>query len=119
MENLIVQIPTLDLGHLTSQTLGDAALERQLLTLFRAQAQQIVSGLQNAAFANVQANADFAHLLKGSALAIGATRVAAMAAAYENLVVAPNQGSASIALEALAEAVADVIAAIDRHIGPF
>jgi hypothetical protein len=118
MENMIVQIPTLDLGHLSSQTLGDAALQRQLLTLFRAQARQIVDGLQNAAFASAQVNADFAHLLKGSALAIGATRVAAMAAAYGNLIVAPNQGSAAIALEALAEAVTDAIAAIDRHIGP-
>ncbi len=117
MENPLVQIPALDLSHLSAQTLGDEALERQLLTLFRAQARQIVSTLNNATFA-AEVNADFAHLLKGSALAIGATRVAGMAAAYESLVGAPNQAAATIALEALGDAVTDAITAIDRHIGP-
>jgi len=116
---VIVPVPTLDFHHLTAQTLGDENLEHQLLTLFRAQARQILSSLQNSGFGAAEVNTDFAHLLKGSALAIGATRVAAMAAAYENLVSASNQAPALIALEALAEAVRDTIAEIDRHIGPF
>jgi hypothetical protein len=118
MENVILQIPTLDLGYLATQTFGDENLERQLLTLFRVQAGQIVANLQDPAFAALHVQADFAHLLKGSALAIGATRVAAMAAAYESLVGSPNRGLASNALEALNQAVRDAIAAIDRHIGP-
>jgi hypothetical protein len=118
MENVILQIPTLDLSYLTAQTFGDENLERQLLGLFRVQATQIVSNLQDATFAPLPVHADFAHLLKGSALAIGATRVAAMAAAYESLVCAPDRGLASSALEALNQAVSDLVAAIDRHIGP-
>jgi HPt (histidine-containing phosphotransfer) domain-containing protein len=117
MENVILQIPTLDLGYLAAQTFGDENLERQLLALFRVQARQIVSNLQDATFASPAVRADFAHLLKGSALAIGATRVAAMAAAYESLICAPNQSLASNALEALNQAVSDAVAAIDRHIG--
>jgi hypothetical protein len=56
--------------------------------------------------------------LKGSALAIGATRVAAMAAAYQNLVGSSNQSLASNALAELIQTVGDAISAIDRHIGP-
>jgi Hpt domain len=118
MENPAMQIPALDLGHLDAQTLGDAALEQQLLTLFRVQARQILSDLQNGRFDSPQMNADFAHLLRGSALAIGATRVAAMAGAYENLAASPHDGPIAIVLEALAKAVADALAAIDRRIGP-
>ncbi len=112
-----MQIPALDLGHLTAQTQGDDALERQLLTLFRAQARQILADLQNGSFESAKVNAEFAHLLRGSALAIGANRVAAMAGAYENLTAALNREPASIVLDALAKAVTDAIAAIDRRIG--
>jgi HPt (histidine-containing phosphotransfer) domain-containing protein len=118
MENSAMQIPALDLGHLNAQTQGDEALQRQLLTLFRVQARQIIFDLQNRTFESAKVSADFAHLLRGSALAIGATRVAAMAAAYEKLVTSPNDGPASYVLEALAKAVADALAAIDRRIGP-
>ncbi len=119
MDNLVVQIPTLDLGHLSAQTFGDQLLERQLLTMFRTQAGQIMSDLQNAVSLSGQVRADRAHLLKGSALAIGATRVAVMAAAYESLIISANHGSAVNALGELAMAVTDAFAAIDRHIGPF
>jgi len=118
MENVILQIPTLDFGYLASQTLGDETLERQLLALFRVQARQIVNNLRNTDFSGSKVHADFAHLLKGSALAIGATRVAAMAAAYESLIISPNRNLAFNALEALEQAVDDAAAAIDRHIGP-
>jgi len=118
MDNLSVQIPTLDLNQLTAQTLGDRTLEHQLLALFRTQARHILESLQDPAITSPAVNADFVHLLRGSALAIGATRVAAMAAAYETLAVSPNQGLASNALTALNQAIRDAIAAIDRHIGP-
>lgn len=118
MENVNAKVPTLDFRYLAAQTLGDENLEYQLLTLFRAQARQILLSLQNSGFDPVEVNTGFAHLLKGSALAIGATRVAAMAAAYENLVSAPNHAPAASALEALADAVRETISEIDRHIGP-
>jgi hypothetical protein len=117
MENSAMQIPALDFSHLNAQTQGDATLERQLLTLFRVQARQIIFDLQNRTFESAKVRADFAHLLRGSSLAIGATRVAAMAGAYETLVASPDEGPAAIVLEALAKAVADACAAIDRRIG--
>jgi hypothetical protein len=85
--------------------------------LFRVQARAILADLQSGTFESAKVSADFAHLLRGSALAIGANRVAAMAGAYENLTASLNKEPASIALEALAQAVADAIAAIDRRIG--
>ena len=74
----------IDLVHLARQSLGDKGLECELLALFERQAGQILARLaQDMAATNPKARADLAHTLKGSALAIGANRVAAAAAAYE------------------------------------
>ena len=74
----------IDLVHLARQCLGDKALEHELLGLFERQAAQIVARLAQAApAASAKARADLAHALKGSALAVGANRVARAAAAYE------------------------------------
>jgi len=108
-------IPALDVDHLKDQTQGDEALERQLLALFRLQAREIVATLKGEV--NDQRKTAFAHLLKGSALAIGATRVAAMAAAYESLASQANPNALGI-LEALRNAIEEALAAIDQHIGP-
>ena len=79
----------IDLVHLSRQSLGDRALERELLVLFDLQAAQIVQRLQNSAcLQDSKENevGDLAHTLRGSALAIGANRVAKAAAALESAV---------------------------------
>jgi HPt (histidine-containing phosphotransfer) domain-containing protein len=74
----------IDLIHLARQTDGDRDLETELLGLFRRQAGQIVARLSaDLPGDSVPWRADLAHTLKGSARAIGATRVAIKAEIYE------------------------------------
>jgi HPt (histidine-containing phosphotransfer) domain-containing protein len=72
----------LDLVHLARQTDGDATLEAELLAMFDCQAAKLSArlALPEVGF---QAKSDIAHRLRGSALAIGARRVAAAAEATE------------------------------------
>ncbi len=80
----------IDLVHLARQTMGDRALEVELLALFDRQAGQIVAKLAAAEANSAEAvpagnwRADLAHKLKGSARAIGAHAVAAAADNYEH-----------------------------------
>jgi HPt (histidine-containing phosphotransfer) domain-containing protein len=74
----------IDLIHLARQTYGDRDLETELLGLFRRQAGQIVQRLAaDLPPDSIPWRADLAHTLKGSARAIGATRVAIKAEIYE------------------------------------
>lgn len=73
----------LDLVHLARQTLGDRALEREVLGLFRVQARAIFEQLQQVSQPEIRSG--LAHTLKGSARAIGAWRVAEAAEFCENL----------------------------------
>lgn len=70
----------IDRDHLARQTAGDRDLEREILALFMARCADLVAKLDGGAVGA----ADLAHSLKGSALAIGAGRVAALAAACES-----------------------------------
>jgi HPt (histidine-containing phosphotransfer) domain-containing protein len=72
----------IDLVHLARQTMGDRALEMELLALFDRQAGEIADRLSIAETGG--ASADLAHKLKGSARAIGAGAVAAAADNYEH-----------------------------------
>jgi HPt (histidine-containing phosphotransfer) domain-containing protein len=76
--------PAIDLVHLSRQTLGDSALEMELLGLFDRQAEQLAARLREP-FRKGEANwrGDLAHTLKGSACAIGAFGVSCAAEAYE------------------------------------
>ena len=73
-----------DLVHLRRFTLGNRALELEVLQLFSIQAPSIVGRLQHAVTAKDWRDA--AHTLKGSAGAIGAHDVASAAAEAELLV---------------------------------
>jgi HPt (histidine-containing phosphotransfer) domain-containing protein len=73
---------SIDLVHLRRMTLGDAALEREVLTLFSAQASRLAGAL---AAKPADAGA-LAHTLKGSARAIGAFAVADAASDLEALI---------------------------------
>jgi HPt (histidine-containing phosphotransfer) domain-containing protein len=97
----------IDLQHLARMTLGDAALERQVLGLFASQATNLIAKL-----AALPAEAEtLAHTLNGSARAIGALRVAQCAEALEAAIrQGANPAKCQIELKA---AVADARAAID------
>jgi HPt (histidine-containing phosphotransfer) domain-containing protein len=72
-----------DLVHLSRYTLGERALEREVLELFCSQSPIYIERLQAARSDNDWKDA--AHSLKGSASAIGAWRAAAAAANAEAL----------------------------------
>ena len=104
----------IDLVHLARQTLGDRALECELLALFERQAGQIVARLTGTHASMAGATrADLAHALKGSALAVGANRVALAAAALEQTA-SPAEAAESSELQiaALQIAVAEARIAV-------
>ncbi|MGG7517645.1 Hpt domain-containing protein [Allorhizobium undicola] len=68
-----------DLDHLARQTMGDTALEAEVLTMF---ARQVRVCLQDIA-ENAEGRKALAHKLKGAAAAIGAFGVAEAAGAVE------------------------------------
>jgi HPt (histidine-containing phosphotransfer) domain-containing protein len=70
----------IDLQHLSKMTLGERALEREVLELFHQQATMLTGRMREAAPAVIAASA---HTLKGSARGIGAWRVARAAEAVE------------------------------------
>ena len=81
--------PVIDLVHLSRQTLGDAALETELLRLFEEQARAFAVRLrapapQNETARDIQQRIVLAHTLKGSSRAIGAFALADAAQAYED-----------------------------------
>jgi HPt (histidine-containing phosphotransfer) domain-containing protein len=67
----------IDLGHLERHTLGDRALQREVLALFRGQSLADLARMRAAR--SVKEWKEAAHSLKGSARAIGAWRAAACA----------------------------------------
>jgi HPt (histidine-containing phosphotransfer) domain-containing protein len=101
----------LDIVHLRRMTLGDAALEREVLTLFSAQASRQAQAL---AAMPIDAPA-LAHTLKGSARAIGAFVVADAAAHLETLI--KGGRPTSEAMSELNDAVAQARAAIEAMLG--
>jgi HPt (histidine-containing phosphotransfer) domain-containing protein len=97
----------IDLAHLARMTLGDAALERQVLGMFASQSAHLIEQL---AALPAEAGA-LAHTLKGSARAIGAFRVAECAEALEAAI--RHGGNCAKCQVELKAAVADARAAID------
>lgn len=96
--------PAIDFGHLARQSLGDQALEVELMQLFDRQAARIAAelGMPDLAKGSRAERGDLAHTLKGSARAIGAWRVADACEAYEN---ALKSDVSALTLDALAVAV--------------
>jgi HPt (histidine-containing phosphotransfer) domain-containing protein len=108
--------PPLDLVHLARQCLGDHELEGELLGLFRLQARSLTAQLSGYPFLSLETKARIAHTLRGSALAVGARRVASAAQRIEELASASgDQGSAEArAMAALLSAVGEALSEIDR-----
>ena len=86
--------PAIDLVHLARQTDGDDALEAELLEMFDRQSAKTMARFGASDLAG-RARADLAHRLRGSALAVGAWRVAEAALAVEK----QNEGLAAGAQE--------------------
>ena len=98
----------IDTEHLQRMTLGDASLEREVLAMFSGQAMRLMRELA----APSSDRRALVHMLKGSARAIGAFRVAEAA---EFLEVVLQQGDdPSAALGELTDAVAGARTAIDE-----
>jgi HPt (histidine-containing phosphotransfer) domain-containing protein len=101
----------IDFSHLRRMTLGDAALEREVLGMFSAQAQRLVKALA-AQPADAPA---LAHTLKGSARAVGAFAVGDAAAHLETLI---RSGSdRAEALSELDDAIMQARSAIEAMLG--
>lgn len=99
------RLAVVDLVHLSRQTLGDSALETELLALFQNQAQQFAKRLLGPSHPGDEKwRAELAHTLKGSARAVGAFKVAQAAENYETAI---NSRAANIdaVLLRLAEAI--------------
>lgn len=97
-----------DLAHLARQTLGDRALEQEVLTLF---VQQALTARDQIAKASSDERLRIAHNLKGSARGVGAFDVADCVAALEGK---PDDEHLLARLASLIDEVRDFIAAINR-----
>ncbi|MBN9443883.1 MAG: Hpt domain-containing protein [Bosea sp. (in: a-proteobacteria)] len=102
----------IDTAHLSRQSGGDHALERELLTLFAQQCAKHLRTIHGSA--DLQARLDAAHSLKGAARAIGAWQVAEAADAVELRLAEADQRRTEAAMDALTLAAAEARAAICR-----
>src|SRR5262245_22709300 len=98
----------LDRDHLARMTFGDRSLEQEVLQLFDRQSELLLARMRSSEPAAI---ATLAHTLKGSAVGIGATRVA-RAAAEAELVARANPGESRRAIDELAQAVEEARAEI-------
>jgi HPt (histidine-containing phosphotransfer) domain-containing protein len=90
----------IDLQHLSRMTLGERSLEREVLALFDRQADMLLPRIRGG-MPNVVAAS--AHTLKGSAVGIGAWRVARAAEAIEHA----KNDNFDAAVDALDRAIAE------------
>ncbi len=105
---LVPEDSAIDVQHLGRMTLGEAALEAEVLALFSAQSGELVTRLK----AIPPDAAALAHTLKGSARAIGAFRVAEAALGLEAAM--KNSGDVPAAIVLLQNAVEEAQATIRR-----
>jgi HPt (histidine-containing phosphotransfer) domain-containing protein len=102
----------IDIDHVRRMTLGDSGLEREVLAMFSAQSVGLTASLAAKAAEDPAGAAALAHMLKGSAQAIGAFRVAEAAESLETTL--RNGDDPSRAVAAVDDAVAEARAAIDE-----
>jgi HPt (histidine-containing phosphotransfer) domain-containing protein len=99
-----------DLVRLARMTLGDRALEREVLQLFVRQSRMVLEQLASAEASRTRI---LAHTLKGSARSVGADRVAAAAELVE---CASSTGMAA-ALTELRSTVSEALSTIESLLG--
>jgi HPt (histidine-containing phosphotransfer) domain-containing protein len=93
----------IDRAHLARYTLGNLALEIEVLELFSGQAPLTLAALASAT--TDKAWRDAAHTLKGSARAVGAQQVAALAESAERIAGRPDGLARLRVIAALSEAL--------------
>lgn len=98
----------IDLAHLSRQTMGDRALEQEVLGLF---VQQAILVKEQIASASTQDRLRLAHTLKGSASGVGAFALAECAAEIENR---PADRATLTRLGGLIDDLRDFVASIGR-----
>lgn len=103
MDQACAEPAPIDFDHLARQTFFDRDLQRELLDLFDRQCATLLPLIEGDGPRDRRAAA--AHTLKGSALAVGARRVAALAGRAEALLADGDAGAISAATDELAGAV--------------
>lgn len=98
----------IDMAHLARQTMGDRALEQEILQLF---AQQAVTVRKQISAASPAERIRLAHGLKGSARGVGAFAIADCVAELETR---PGDAGTLDRLSLLVDQVCDFISAIHR-----
>ena len=91
--------PPIDLAHLARYTLGNRALDREILELFAGQAPQTIERLRAAETARQWHEA--AHTMKGSARAVGAFALADLAETVERTHVWQSPAGKAAAIAAI------------------
>lgn len=109
--SLVPDGQTIDLQHLFQMTLGDGALQREVLQLFDRQADMLLARIRAGDPAMAAA---LAHILKGSARGIGAWQVAAAAETLENA--CAGHADLTAAVTGLAAAITRAHEAISDHL---
>jgi HPt (histidine-containing phosphotransfer) domain-containing protein len=104
----------IDWEYFSRFTLGNTALEQEVLQLFAEQASLYLERLRTAK--STQEWADAAHTIKGSALAIGARRLASIADMAEHLDIAQSAGREGGGREQAIDAVAGALDEVCRCI---
>jgi HPt (histidine-containing phosphotransfer) domain-containing protein len=105
----------IDLVHLSRMTLGDRALERDVLVLFERQIGLLMERIE---FAAAPVAAAAAHTLKGSARGIGAVALAQAAAEVETAAMAGDADSRAAGIHRLRAAIRDARADISGLLSP-
>jgi HPt (histidine-containing phosphotransfer) domain-containing protein len=103
----------IDLEHLARMTLGDRALEREVLGLFVRQAGMLRTRMETATAEVIGAAA---HTLKGSASGIGAFAIARASADIESCVEMGDGRGLQTAMAALDIAVSQIVAEISENL---
>ena len=102
----------IDLDHLSRMTLGERSLEREVLALFARQSELLMQRMDVANPANAAAAG---HTLKGSALSVGAWRVARAAEAVEQASAAHLAAAIAALGTAIQEATTEVAGLLRTH----
>lgn len=101
----------IDTAHLSRMTLGERSLEREVLALFDRQADMLLPRIRGGVPAVAAVSA---HTLKGSAVGIGAFKVARAAEAVERAQRSERDAASAAAIDTLAAVLDEAKAEIAR-----